>query len=288
MPKAIGEFFNELAQKAGIPADDKSLKDLLASPELINIKVSDELVTSLDKGLINIDQAKNNHPDIKKKYFADAYDGIDSQLSKILSDEAADILTPEDLTEIAAEKSTTKKMGLALTKLKAAKVKASPADKEAINKQLNELNEALRVEKEGKKKLVDEYEGKIKDIHLNSALTGMFGNYKTIYDDIPGNVKATSLKAMITQALQDNDAVLKVDDNGTLAITRKDGTNVFGSDNRQLTPQSFLDKTFAPILKVSTPQKVTQTPKQAVNTDAPANNEFISSYTQKMLESIPQ
>ncbi len=105
MSTSIGEVFNNLALKAGIRPDDESLKVLLASPELINIKVTDELVSAIDKGLLNIEAAKNNHPDIKKKYFADAYDGVDKFLLGLVDDET---FTPEDAAEIKSERSTTK------------------------------------------------------------------------------------------------------------------------------------------------------------------------------------
>jgi len=61
--------------------------------------------------------------------------------------------------------------------------------------------------------------------------------------------------------LQDKNAELKADDNGNLQLISKDGSNVFGSNHVQLTPQSFLDQSFAPILKVSGPPK-SQPPQQ--------------------------
>ena len=99
----VGEVINNLAQKAGIAADNAELKTLLSSPELANVAVPDALLTSLDSGLLSIDAAKNNHPDIKKKYFADAYDGIDKQLIQLIE---SDTFDEADVAEIKAEKST--------------------------------------------------------------------------------------------------------------------------------------------------------------------------------------
>lgn len=285
MPKLIGEFITDLAQKAGVASDNEHLKSLLASPELINVKVPDELITSLDQGLINITEAQNNHPVVKKKYFKDAYDGMDTYLVDLL--ESDDLLTDEAKAEIKAEKSTTKKMDMAFKKLKEAKGKASPEDKAAINKQLAELHETLRLQKEATNKQKEEYEGKIKSIHLDSALNSILANYKTIYDDLPQGVKSTSLKAMITQALQDNTAELKVDDNGALQLVGKDGSNVFGSDHRPLTPQSFLNKTFAPILKVSGTKPV-QTPITPATPPGDATSGFLQSHNQQVLAEMSQ
>jgi hypothetical protein len=284
----IGELVNNLAQKAGISADDAKLKSLLASPELATIQVDDTIVTGIENGLLSIDAAKNNHPDIKKKYFADAYDGMDKQLIALV---ASDTFDQADLDEIKAEKSTSKKAELIVTKLKAAKASAKGADKDEINKQLNAAHEVARLAKEEVVTVKNTYEGKIKDIQLKAAIKAVFGNYKTIYDELPPAVRTATMEAIIMQGLQDKNAELKTDEHGNLQLLAKDGSNVFGADHVQLTPQSFLDKTFAPILKVSgTPppaaprQNVTvptgNTPQEQHNS---ATSDFVKSHTAQVL-----
>jgi len=248
----IGELINNLAQKAGIAADSPELKSLLASPELATINVPDELSTLIDKNLLSLEAAKNNHPDIRNKYAADFYDGIDKQLMTLI---ATDTFDQADLDEIKAEKSTTKKQEIIISKLKAAKSKAKGADKEEINQQLAAAHEAARLAKEEVNTVRTQYEGQIKDIRKKTALSAVLSGYKTIYDELPGTVKLTGMEALINTALQDKKADLLVDENGNLQLVSKDGTNVFGSNNVQLTPQSFFDQTFAPILKVSDNKK---------------------------------
>ena len=261
----IGELINNLAQKAGIQSDNADLKALLSSPELAAINVPDEVATIIDKNLLSLEAAKNNHPDIRNKYAADFYDGIDRQLMNLI---ATDTFDQQDLDEIKGEKSTTKKQELIISKLKAAKGKAKGADKEEINKLLAEANEQARLAKEEVNTVRTQYEGQIKDIRKKTALNAVLSNYKTIYDDLPANVKLTSMEALINTALQDKKADLHVDDNGNLQLVSKDGTNVFGSNNVQLTPQSFLDQSFAPILKVSgSKPDATQQQRQTTTVD---------------------
>jgi len=282
----IGELINNLTQKAGIPADDADLKSLLASPELANIKVPDTLSAAIDSGLLSIDAAKNNHPDIKKKYFADAYDGMDKQLLQLV---ATDTFDQADLDEIKAEKSTSKKAELIVSKLKAAKAQAKGADKDEINRQLAAAHEVARLAKAEVEAVKNTYEGKIKDIQLKAAIKAVFGNYKTIYDELPASVRAASMEAIIIQGLQDKNAELKTDEHGTLQLVSKDGSNVFGENHVQLTPQSFLDKTFAPILKVSGPPKPAAQQRQQqpidvkVNEGAEANAAFVKSHMEQVL-----
>lgn len=286
MPTPIGQVFNDLAIKAGIAVDNPALKSLLASPELANINVPEELTTGIDNGLLSIEAAKNNHPDIKKKYFADAYDGMDKQLIALV---ASDTFDQADLDEIKAEKSTSKKAELIVTKLKAAKASAKGADKDEINRQLAAAHEVARLAKAEVETVKNDYEGKIKNIQLDAAIKAVFGNYKTIYDELPAAVRTATMQAIITQGLQDKNAELKTDEHGNLQLVSKDGSNVFGENHVQLTPQSFLDKTFAPILKVSGPPKPAAQQRQQpvtpgkVDANAEANVDFVKSHADKVM-----
>lgn len=284
----IGEMINNVAIKAGVDPADIKLKSLLASTELATLTVDDALAALIDNGLLNIEAAKNNHPDIKRKYFADAYDGMDKQLLSLV---ASDTFDQADLDEIKAEKSTSKKQELIITKLKAAKSQASGADKDAINAQLKAAHESARLAKLEVDSVTSSYENKIKDIEKKAAIKAVFGNYKTIYDDLPANVKLATMEAIINQGLQDKNAELKTDEHGNLLLLSKDGSsNVFGDNHVQLTPSSFLDKTFAPILKQSGPPKPVATPRQNVpitpsksDIDTEASVSFVKSHTEQMI-----
>lgn len=283
MPITIGELINNFAKKAGIAEDNPELKNVLSNEALATIEIPDELNGTLDRGLLSIDAAKNNHPDIKKKYFADAYDGMDKQLMQLVANDTFD---QADLDEIAAERSTSKKAELIVSKLKAAKASAKGADKEEINRQLAAAHEAARQAKGEVDNVRSEYENKIKDINKKAALKAVLANYKTIYDELPGNVKITSMEALINNALQDKNAELNVDDNGNLTLVSKDGSNVFGSNHVQLTPQSFLDQSFAPILKVSGPPKpAAQQPNRPATpaTGKEVDTSLISSHNAQVL-----
>lgn len=284
----LGEFINSLAQKAGIQADNDDLKALLSSPELATINVADTLVTAVDNGLLSISAAKNNHPDIKKKYFADAFDGMDRNLIDLISKDTFD---ETDLAEIKNEKLTVKKLEMIVNKLKAQKAAANPVDKAAINAQIQAAHEAARLAKEEVENTRKEYEGKIKNIYTTSAIRQAMGAYKTTFDDLPADVRNSAIESIINKALQDKGAEFVADENGTLTLRSKDGSNVFGSNHVQLTPQSFLDQTLAPILKVvkqttqPTPgQQPTATP--AANTGDNAVSNFIKSHSEQVLQDM--
>jgi hypothetical protein len=278
----IGELINNLAQKAGVSSDNEELKALLSSPELAAVKVPDALTSDIDKGLLSIEAAKNNHPDIKKKYFADAYDGMDKQLIALIE---SDTFDEADIAEIKAEKSTSKKAELIVSKLKAAKKGDKGANADEWNKKIADANEAARLAKDEVTKVTQGFQDQIKNIRLEASLDGLYGTYKTIYDELPAGIKKTTLKAVIDQALQDKNAQLVTDEQGNIQLIGKDGTNVFGSNNVQLTAKSFLDQSLAPILKVSGPAPAAAAAKPTVvtTTGGDANTGYLKSINDQAL-----
>lgn len=253
MPKTAADFLKELAIKAGVKIEDEKIKPLLAAPELANINIPDELITGIDNGLLSIDAAKNNHSVIKGHYFSQAYDGLDKELTRFIDENKL----PDDIkNEILAEKSSTKRAVLLAGKIKELeekKASSGKGEKDSLQQQINDLNAQLRAEKDKEQGIRSEYEGKLKDVKMGYTLGALLGGYKTIYDDLDGEVKDITLKAIINKSLNADAAELTVDDSGQLILRKKDGSNFFGEDNRLLTPKSYLDKIMSrdKILKVS-------------------------------------
>lgn len=272
---SVIDLIKGLASKANVAPDDANLNTLLSAQGLSEVQVPDELVTSFNTGLLSIEAAKSNHPDIKKKYFADAFDGMDKFL---ISQIEKDTFDDTELAEIKAEKSTSKKIELVVSKLKEKRATADPVDKAKINQQLEAAHAAARTAKEEAENIRKEYEGKIKNIHTKAAIRAMIGSYKTVYDNLPGTARDAAIEALIEKSLQDKQAILEADENGQLQLRTKDGSNVFGSNHVQLTPQSFLDQTFAPILNVSAPvaasQQSWQTPPPAQQVQGDSNAQY--------------
>jgi hypothetical protein len=177
-----------------------------------------------------------------------------------------------------------------ISKLKAAKAQAKGADKDEINRQLAAAHAAAKSAKDEVETVKTTYESKIKDIQKTAAIKAVFGNYKTIYDELPAGVRNATMEAIINQGLQDKNAELRTDEHGNLQLVSKDGTsNVFGANHVQLTPSSFLDQTFAPILKVSGPPKPIAQPRPhapidtKVDKGAEANADFINSHMEQVI-----
>lgn len=249
MPKKLGDFLNSQALKAGIKADDKALIDLLSRQGLNDIELPDSFVDSIDNNLLSIEVARNGHPALKSAYYARAFAGVDAELNDLMT---ANEFDAETVAALKAETSSTKRMIALVNKVKelqAAKAGASAPDKVAIQNKINELNNELASTKQTIATLKAQHAAEINGIKVKGHLSTLLGKYKTVYDDLDPVAKNAAINALIEQQLQEKNAEFKFADNGAFDLRTKDGMNVFGPNNIQLTPDSFLDTTLAKILK---------------------------------------
>lgn len=254
MAKKLNVFIKELLQKAGVQVDADPIKSQLEQPEMSALEISDELSAGIENGLIGLHSAKNNHPDIKNHYYALAYNGLDAELNAAIDE----LELPEEAkTDLKNERSSTKRAKLLAFKVKeleAAKRNAGSEATKQLNQQITELNNQIRTIKDNEKKIVEGFQKQLKDKDMSYNLRNLMSKYQTIYDELSPGIKDTTLRAVINEELSSLGAELTIDDTtGTIILRKKDGSNVFTDDNRQMTPDVFLDKTFAKhkILKVN-------------------------------------
>lgn len=244
MPVSATDLLKKLLSKAGVSYDGD-----------LTTEIPDEVATSLDNSLLTIDAALNNHPKVKKKYFAEAYNGLDAELESLVSEFGLDDTIK---SELKSEPSSTKRAVALVKKIKELESQKQGADSGKTNTlqaQINELHTKLADQVKRENELKSAYDKQIKGIHIQSKLDNLLGGYKTIYDELPSEAKQAAVNALLNKALQDSDAEFTFDEKGGLSLVKKDGTNIFGDNHTQLTPQSFIDKTFSAskILKVSEP-----------------------------------
>jgi hypothetical protein len=245
MPKSAKDFLTLLLTKAGVKHDEEAIQTALASAELATIQIPDALITPIDNGLLSIQAAKNNHPEVKNHYFSQAYDGLDKELARFMEEHKLEDAVKQ---ELLSEKSSTKRavlLPLKIKMLEEQKASSGKGEKDTLQQEINRLNAELRAEKDKEAKIKADHLNEIKAVKMSHALGGLLGNYKTKFDELPANVKEKTLTAIIDNSLAADAAEISVDDAGQLILRKKDGTNFFGEDNRLLEPKSYLDKIFA-------------------------------------------
>lgn len=259
----LKDFLQAQAKKAGYQIPDGILDN---APDY---EVADELTKGVDNGLISIADAKNNHPEIRNHYRTEALDTADKTLANVLK-KYPELLEDED---IKGERSTYKRIELIAGKideLVSKKAGAKPADKAEIQKQIDELHMQLKAANEGRAADKAEYEKSFKDFKKKSGLINKLASFKTIHDELPGEVRATILETLINKELQDNDADLDFDDAGKWSLRKRDGSNFYGENHTQIGADDFIEKTLAKHkqLKVSNGHQSGATQDRTTKVDA--------------------
>lgn len=244
-------FLTNLATKAGFDvASNQAYFDALPETE-----VPVEVIAGIDNSLISLRDAKNNHSEIASVYRKQVFDGLD-KTNLALFDE---LEIPDDLrAEFAAEASPFKRQALIARKvaeLKSAKsASGSSTDKAAFQKQIDDLQAALRAEKENTGKAKTDYEKELQTFKTKYKLNELIAGHKTIHDELDPSMRSMILDQIITKNLQDNQAQLVFNEQGELSLQKTDGSTYYGENNLPVTPAQFIEQTLAKNkqLKVST------------------------------------
>jgi flagellar biosynthesis chaperone FliJ len=242
----VADFINEMAVKAGVKSDDEALKGILSANDLNKIEMPETLFNSIDTSLLSLESAKNNHPTLKSVYFSQALDGLDKELEK-MKDEYN--IPDEVYEEIKKERSSFKKVNILTGKIKELESKKAGAstkeDKTAYQKQIDELTKTLQDKEKALADAQKDYDNKLSSFKKNIKLESAIAGYKTIYDDLPAEIKALTIKNILSKELQDNDADFLLDEKESLDLLKKDGTAYLGPNHQRITPQSFIDSVLA-------------------------------------------
>jgi hypothetical protein len=245
MPKSAKDFLTVLLTKAGVKMDDEAITMALASAELATIQIPDALITPIDNGLLSVQAAKNNHPEIKGHYTAQALDSLDKELERAMDDYK---LPDEIKTELKGEKSSYKRATLLAAKIKnleEQKASSGKGEKDVLQQEINKLNGELRDIKAKEQTIHEDYKKQLLDVKMGHSLGQLLGAYKTKFDELPANVKSSTLQAIINNSLTSDNAEFTVDEAGQLLLRKKGGDNFFGDDHSILTPKTYLDKILA-------------------------------------------
>lgn len=275
--KTLGQFINHLATKAGIPADDQNLLNILSNSELSKATVHSDLVKSIDENLLSIEVAKENHPTLKNHYQAQALNALDRKMEDVMTAAGLDATV---VTELKNVKSSYARLELLQTKLQEqytakAKEGQKPEDKTALQKQVDDLLLKLNEADATKNTEIST----IKTAHQQEKqayeLRGLLSGVKTKYDELPPKTRNASIMEHIEKELQTRNAKFDFDENGQFTILNEDGTAFIGANHSKYTPQSFIGETLAQekVLVVSNPPKQ-ETKKTSVEAgpDAPKGN----------------
>lgn len=290
----VGEFINTLAKKAGLQMDSEEMKSLLTNEWMAKVEMPEQIEKGIQNKLISVEDAKNNHPDIKPFYTAQAMSTVDGWVREELLNRNVD----DDIkAEISAEKSSFKKLPLLLKKIEELNQKknatADRTDKAAYQKQIDDLHSKVRAADDREKQLQADFAQKEKDIKVQYKLDSMFSNHKTIYDTLEPDVRYETFRTLLRKDLQDNALRMDFDDDGSFVLLKKDGTNHYGANNQQVNPEQFVQQLLANKKLLVTTQPVVNgtqgnTPSATPNQPTVGNGSLGKEQPSPLLKSILQ
>lgn len=241
----LGEFISTLAANSGIPADSPELKALLSNTNVSGCDVPDSVINKIQSSHLTLDAAKNNK-DVLFHFKAQLYNGVDSELNSTLTEMGViDALK----ADFETEKSTPKRISLALKKISALekeKAGASKGDKTELQKEIDRLNGSIsdaRKQFDAEKQLlIANHQNEILDYDLSTMLAGH--NY-ALPKEMAQDMKIKTAKMVVNQALQTQDAKF-VRENGALKLKRvSNDTDYFDASNQKVEAKKFIDGVLA-------------------------------------------
>lgn len=242
----LGEFIKATAVKAGVDLNAENNKTFVDALATLEAEIPDHVTELINRGLISIKEAKNNHGELKNHYASQALDALDREIEAT----ATELGLPDaDKDELKLERSSYKRATLLAKKaalqekLKAAEGKP---DQKKINDQIAALNGEIAAEKTKNAQLIADFAAKEKKMKMSYAVDGMISQYKTILDTLPGQARNVSIRNLLDEELSNNAAKLDIDNTGSLALQTLEGASYFDpATNTPLNAKQFVERLLA-------------------------------------------
>lgn len=253
----LGNLIKSLATKAGIKIDDETLKKILLLPDLSQMEVPDEFNQALEANLLTVDSAAANTA-VRSRLIAEAMNGVDSELEKLLGDVGFDDNFQAEWKTIG--KQTNEKIRRLTTAIKAkeAKLKAdaeagkkadpnTAAELNALKGQIVDLNKSMEqaktthlveLDNERNARLADR-----KDFTLTSILAGK----NLPKNGLPADINILTAKTLIQAEAAKHGLIVGFDANNQPTLKqKKDGAEIdFFVDNKPVDYSQFIDGVLA-------------------------------------------
>jgi hypothetical protein len=246
----LAALIEKLAKKAGIDTNADDFKAVT----IPDVEVADEIAGKMDKGLLNLDAAKNN-ADVRKALKAEALNGVDKKVADLL--EELGIETADDVKNEPNSYEKITKLAKLIKDTEAAKAKSgTKVDKEGYDKQIADLQKELKTAKEAVSAKETEFKStRETDLTNYDIQLLLMGKEYSLPKEMGAKLKLQTAKAAIDMELQAKGFKIVRNENGSLAIVDKDGKPAYSDTHEAIDPEKFFDGALAQnkLLKVNDP-----------------------------------
>ena len=191
----LGDFINNLAKQAGIPADDKQLIDVLSSDAVRTTSIPDDLAGNINKAFYTLDAARNNDT-LKDHYYALFAKGGEAHLRRLSDEMGWDSATVE---AIMAEKNLMGKYAKAVETVKATAAKTAKPAKE-VEEQISKLHADLKAAQEAAKSAVEQERSAWVNRLQSQAINGTLASFDYGLD-LPKEIAIDTANALLNRKL---------------------------------------------------------------------------------------
>lgn len=191
----LGDFINNLAKQAGIPADDKQLIDVLSSDAVRTTSIPDDLAGNINKAFYTLDAARNNDT-LKDHYYALFAKGGEAHLRRLSDEMGWDSATVE---AIMAEKNLMGKYAKAVETVKATASKTAKPAKE-VEEQISKLHADLKAAQEAAKNAVEQERTAWVNRLQSQAINGTLASFDYGLD-LPKEIAIDTANALLNRKL---------------------------------------------------------------------------------------
>jgi hypothetical protein len=237
----FGTLLDKLAKKSGgVDTSKQNFIDLLSS----NLEIPDEIVEALDKGLMNIDAAKNN-PEVRKVMKAETLNGLDSKVLDILEEFGI-----ETIDDIKNEKNSFEKVSKMVKVIKEdieKKTKgAGKLDKDGYDKQVADLNKLLKEHKDLLANKEKEWNDTRESDHTTFDIQKLLmGKDYAFPKEMDADLKLQTAYAAVNKQLQGKGLKIIRNENKQPVIVDKENKPAYNDKHEALELASFIDGALA-------------------------------------------
>lgn len=247
----LGLFIQGLLDKTGVKMDitSQEWKDLNNT----SVEIDDTITNELNEKLLTVDSAVEN-PKVKQRVKAATLDPLDKDIYRLAEEagltDALDGLKSETNTRIKVSKLVS-----LIADAEKKKAGAPSKEKAEYEKDIAKLNGDLKTIREGyeaeKKGLEESHTSKLIDLMLDREL----GGYELAPSEFGKDFVFKYAKDSALKALNENKGKLVLDNGSLKVVNAETGAELFDSTNNKVQLKGVLDKSVAPLLKKSDPNK---------------------------------
>lgn len=239
----LGNLIKSLSTKLNLDLNDEKLKPLFALETVID----DAHAAAFEQQLMTETAALANTK-IRNTIKAESLNGLDAVLEELMSENEFDDNLKAEMKKADTSFKRTKLVAAKIAELKEAKAKAVGGDdKKAIQKQIDDLSDALKNEKAAtEQKIKSLNEAHEADIY-NMGLESLLQTKKYYTEDVPVAVHAQTAKTLLEQSLAKNGAKLIYDKTlkSFKIVNAETGMDFHDANQKKVTPDEYINGVLA-------------------------------------------